>query len=178
MMQQTHRPLRATYRLQLHGEFTLAAARAIIPYLARLGISHVYASPILAARPGSTHGYDVVDPARVNPEVGGERAFRGFTHELHAHGMGLVLDIVPNHMGTGSANPYWEDVLAHGPHSRWAHWFDIDWRVGGAADRPRVVLPVLGDELDLVIGRGELSVERDGEHGTFRLTHHDDSFPL
>src|SRR5687768_4568022 len=161
MMQQTHRPLRATYRLQLHGEFTLAAARAIIPYLARLGISHVYASPILAARPGSTHGYDVVDPTRVNPELGGEGEFRRFVEALHAHDLGLLLDIVPNHMGTGNANPFWDDLLANGRGSRFAHWFDIDWGAGTGDAREKIVLPVLGGELDEVVGRGELSIVRD-----------------
>src|SRR5918997_5988693 len=99
--QQTQRPLRATYRLQMHKGFTLDDARKIVPYLAKLGISHVYTSPILKARPGSTHGYDVADPKIVNPELGGEDAFRALVREIHANELGWILDIVPNHMGTG-----------------------------------------------------------------------------
>ena len=175
-MPHRRRPLRATYRLQIHREFTLADARGIVPYLHRLGVSHVYASPLLTARAGSTHGYDVVDPTLINPELGGEAAFRGFVHELHAHDMGLLLDIVPNHMGTGSENPFWEDVLAHGRHSRYAHWFDIDWMSGSTDGRPRVVLPVLADELEAVIRRGEVSVAR-AQRGELRLKYAASSFP-
>ena len=172
------RPLRATYRLQINRTFTLADARGIVPYLQRLGVSHAYTSPLLAARPGSMHGYDVVDPARVNPEIGGEAAFRGFIHELHAHGMGLVLDIVPNHMGTGSANPYWDDVLAHGRHSRYARWFDIDWMAGSTDGRGRVVVPVLADPLEVSIAKGDLSVKHDADRGALRLRYGEESFPL
>jgi malto-oligosyltrehalose synthase len=170
-------PLRATYRLQLHKDFSLDAAREIVPYLARLGVSHAYVSPILAARPGSTHGYDVVDPARVNPELGGEASLRGFVDALHGHDMGLLLDIVPNHMGTGSANPYWQDVLARGRQSRFAHWFDIDWHATGDDGPERIVLPVLGDEIEAVVERGELAVIR-GTDGVLALVHHDKAFPL
>jgi (1->4)-alpha-D-glucan 1-alpha-D-glucosylmutase len=171
-------PLRATYRLQLHKEFTLHDARRIVPYLSRLGISHIYTSPVLTARPGSSHGYDVVDPTRVNPEIGGEDAFRALVAELRAHEMGLVLDIVPNHMGTGSSNPYWEDLLTHGRESRYARWFDVDWDVPDPALHDRVLLPVLGDELDAVLDRRELAIVRDDERGTLRFKYGDHSFPL
>src|SRR5688572_1196558 len=147
MMSKSVRPLRATYRVQVHKEFTLEQAREIVPYLARLGISHLYSSPILTARPGSTHGYDVADPTTVNPEVGGEPAFRALVKALHEYDMGYVLDIVPNHMGTGESNPYWEDMLANGRGSRYAHWFDVDWDVSDPALNGRVLVPVLGDEL-------------------------------
>jgi len=167
--------LRATYRVQLNAEFALRQARAIVPYLDDLGVSHLYCSPVLAARRGSTHGYDVVDPTRVDPELGDESDFRGLAADLHARGMGLLLDIVPNHMSATAENSYWDDVLRHGEGSRWAHWFDIDWSASGA-QRHRVVLPVLGDELDRVIERGELIVRVD-ESGT-RVSYFDKSFPV
>src|SRR2546430_1089446 len=156
-MHQSRAPtLRATYRLQLHAGFTLRDATAVIPYLHALGISHVYASPILAARAGSRHGYDATDPRRINPELGSEDDLNTLAATLHERGMGLLVDIVPNHMAAGPENPYWEDVLSHGERSRYTKWFDIDWRMH--ADH-RVVLPILRDELDAVIARGELRVE-------------------
>ena len=118
---------RATYRLQFHRDFTFADAQALIPYLDDLGISHIYASPVTTARSGSTHGYDVVDPTRINPELGGEAAFRALVDGLQARGMGLIIDIVPNHMGVaGGENRWWNDVLRHGPESEFAGFFDID----------------------------------------------------
>src|SRR3954471_1241322 len=105
----TRHSLTATYRAQLNKQFTLSDARAIVPYLDRLGVSHLYCSPILAARPGSTHGYDVIDPARVNPEIGTIDDLRILAGELHQCGMGMLVDIVPNHMGIGAENTYWED---------------------------------------------------------------------
>ncbi len=170
-------PLRATYRIQVHGGFTLHDARRIVPYLASLGVSHVYSSPVFTARPNSTHGYDVTDPTAVNPEIGGEQAFRALVDTLHQHDMGYVLDIVPNHMGIGSHNPYWDDVLANGRQSRYAHWFDIDWEAPDPALRGRVLVPVLGAELDAVIARGEISIERDNDH-VARVTYFENSFPL
>jgi (1->4)-alpha-D-glucan 1-alpha-D-glucosylmutase len=164
--------LAATYRVQLNKGFTLADARALVPYLERLGISHLYCSPVLRARPGSMHGYDVADPAMVNPELGTEEEWRALAADLHARGMGILLDIVPNHMGIGPSNPYWEDVLAHGERSRWARWFDIDW----SAAHGRVVLPVLGAEPDEVIARGELRLELNDVAA--RLHHHQQSFPI
>ena len=168
------RPLTATYRVQLNKSFTLRDAHAIVPYLDRLGISHLYCSPILAARPGSMHGYDVTDPTRVNPEIGTVDDLRALAQALHAREMGMVVDIVPNHMGIGRQNPYWEDVLTHGPQSRYAKWFDIDW--GDDAAHRKVVLPVLRDELDAVLGRHELTV--DVRERTPRLCYFDNSWPL
>lgn len=118
---------RATLRLQFHRGFTFADARPLVRYFAHLGISHVYSSPILTARPGSMHGYDVIDPDRINPELGGEDGFREFVDELRRHELGLILDIVPNHMAVGAGNRRWMDVLAAGPESRYAKFFDIDW---------------------------------------------------
>jgi (1->4)-alpha-D-glucan 1-alpha-D-glucosylmutase len=168
--------LTATYRLQIHKEFPLRKVREIVPYLHALGISHLYLSPLLAARPGSTHGYDVVDPARLNPEVGTEDELRALAEGAHAAGMGLVLDIVPNHMGIGPENPYWEEVLTHGQQSRYARWFDIDW--DAHSKRPgKVVLPVLGDELAAVLEKGELGLDI-SESGGVRLKYYDNTFPL
>lgn len=164
--------LSSTYRVQLNTQFTLADARAIVPYLDRLGVSHLYCSPILAARPGSMHGYDVIDPTRVNPEIGSIDDLRALASALHERGMGILLDIVPNHMGIGPSNCYWEDVLTHGLHSRYAPWFDVDW---AAADN-KVVLPVLGDELDKVIERDELGI--DVKEKTPRLCYFDNSWPI
>lgn len=167
-------PLTATYRLQLNARFTLKQAREIVAYLAELGISHLYCSPMLAARRGSVHGYDVVDPTRLNPELGDDADLRALADELRAHGMGLLLDVVPNHMAADAANPFWDDVLRHGEGSPWAHWFDIDW--GAAGKRRQVVLPVLGDELDRVVDCGELAVRVD-ETGT-RIAYFDKTFPV
>ncbi|MDB4877537.1 MAG: malto-oligosyltrehalose synthase [Gemmatimonadetes bacterium] len=164
-------PLTATYRLQMNAGFTLANARERVDYFAALGVSHLYLSPIFAARRGSMHGYDVVDPTRVNPELGSEADLRALAADLHARGMGLMLDIVPNHMGIGPENVYWDDVLTHGERSRFAPWFDIEW------NHHKVILPILGDELDRVLERGELSVKLiEGE--TPRIVHFSHSFPV
>ncbi|MBV9881245.1 MAG: malto-oligosyltrehalose synthase, partial [Gemmatirosa sp.] len=155
-------PLTATYRLQLHPGFTFGDARAAVPYLARLGVSHLYLSPVVAARPGSTHGYDVADPRIANPELGGEAGFRALAESAHANGLGLVVDIVPNHMGVGPANPFWMDVLRWGRDSRFAGVFDVEWDVPGREGT--ILLPVLGDDLDAVLARGEITLAwRDGE---------------
>jgi len=167
--------LTATYRLQLNAGFTLAMARDRVDYFSRLGVSHLYLSPVLAARRGSMHGYDVVDPTRINPELGTESDLRDLAAALHARDMGIMLDIVPNHMGIGPENAYWDDVLAHGERSRYAAWFDIDWKHG----RPngKIVLPILGDDLDRVIDRGELSV-RVGDTRTPRLAYGTTTLPI
>ena len=167
--------LTATYRLQMNAGFTLAMARARVDYFSRLGVSHLYLSPILAARRGSTHGYDVVDPNRINPELGTEGDLRALSADLHARGMGIVLDIVPNHMGIGQENTYWDDVLAHGERSRYASWFDVDWKRGHPSGK--VVLPVLNDDLDRVIDRGELAVSI-GNTPAPRLVYGTMSFPI
>ncbi|HEX8850769.1 MAG TPA: malto-oligosyltrehalose synthase [Gemmatimonadaceae bacterium] len=168
--------LGATYRLQLHKDFTFEDARKLVAYLKRLGVTHLYASPILRARPGSTHGYDVADPTTANPELGGEEARKRLTAAIAEAGLALLLDIVPNHMGTGSANPFWEDVLTHGPASRYAGWFDIRWSNTAEPLRGHVLLPVLGDRLPAVVERGELGVAL--KEGRLRLTYFENDFPI
>ncbi len=150
---------RATYRFQFHKDFAFADAEALVPYLDHLGISHLYASPITTARSGSTHGYDVVDPTRINPELGGEDAFRRLVAALRARDMGVIIDIVPNHMGVaGAENEWWNDVLTHGKNSEFARYFDIDWR-------EKLVLPILGDPLAETLASGALKVEQvDGRY--------------
>jgi (1->4)-alpha-D-glucan 1-alpha-D-glucosylmutase len=172
----TERALTATYRLQLNGAFTLHDARERVPYLHALGVSHLYCSPVLAARAGSTHGYDVADPTQVNPELGGDAAFVALAEAAHAHGMGLVLDIVPNHMGTGPDNPYWDDLLRHGPRSKYARWFDVEWRAPSRRLANKVLLPVLGDSLEAVLERGELTLEVTGMGARVRYFEH--HFPI
>ncbi|MFB0610723.1 malto-oligosyltrehalose synthase [Aurantiacibacter poecillastricola] len=148
---------RATYRFQFHKDFPLAKAEELVPYLDRLGISHVYASPITVAVPGSQHGYDVVDPTRVNPELGGEAALRSLVAELRERGMGLIIDIVPNHMGVaGGHNAWWNDVLRNGQASQFAKFFDIDWR-------SPVMLPILGAPLSEVLAEGHIAIDRTGD---------------
>ena len=152
---------RATLRLQFHSGFTFADAARHVGFYAALGVSHIYASPLTTARAGSTHGYDVVDPTRINPELGGEEGLRALTALLHEAGLGLILDIVPNHMAADLANAWWRDVLQRGRRSRHASWFDIDWDAPGADGK--VLLPILGTSLDEAIAAGELKVESDGE---------------
>src|SRR5947209_609709 len=119
---------RATYRLQLNRDFTFRDAAALVPYLHELGVSHVYASPFFRARAGSMHGYDIIDHQSLNPEIGTEEDLDRLFATLREHEMGLVLDVVPNHMGVlGSDNPWWLDVLEHGQASPYADFFDIDW---------------------------------------------------
>ena len=167
---------RATYRLQLHAGFDFAAATDLVPYLASLGISHLYSSPILQTAPGSTHGYDVVAPGRVNRELGGEAGFRRLVAALHAHGMGLVVDIVPNHMAITPENPWWWDVLENGRSSRYARTFDVDWEPPEPAMRDTILLPILADHYGRVLEAGELHLRRDG--GSFMVTYNDQRLPL
>jgi (1->4)-alpha-D-glucan 1-alpha-D-glucosylmutase len=165
--------LRASYRLQLNASFTLRDALNIVPQLDTLGVSHLYCAPMLAARPGSVHGYDVVDPTRLNPALGTNEDLRALAAELHGRGMGLMLDIVPNHMAAAPENPFWWDVLERGEASRYARWFDVDW----AGNRSRkLLLPVLGDGRARVIQRGEIRV-RVTESGTW-IEYFDKRFPL
>ena len=150
---------RATYRLQFHRGFTLRDTLSLVPYLSALGVSHVYASPLLKARPGSTHGYDTCDCSLLNPEIGIEAELESLVATLREHGMGLVLDIVPNHMGIGGReNPWWWDVLKHGCGSRFASYFDIDWETTTPDLRGKVLVPVLGDEFERILARGELQL--------------------
>lgn len=169
------RLLTATYRLQLHEKFGFAQVREIAEYLHRLGISHVYSSPILRARPGSTHGYDVADPTLPNPELGGDGERIAMIDALHDRDLGLILDIVPNHMGTGPSNPYWQDVLTHGRSSAYAKWFDVEWEAPSRTAPGRLLLPVLGDERDSALARGELGLA--WEDGALVVTYFDERFP-
>ena len=153
---------RATLRLQFHRGFTFADAERLVPYFARLGVSHVYASPIAISRAGSMHGYDVVDPTRVNPELGGEPALRSLAAALATAGLGLVIDIVPNHMAADTENRWWVDVLRHGQRSPFARYFDIDWEVDDPDLRGKVLLPILGASLEEALAAGEISIAREG----------------
>ncbi|HEX6106441.1 MAG TPA: malto-oligosyltrehalose synthase [Gemmatimonadales bacterium] len=168
--------VRATYRVQLHAGFTIARLLALVPYLSRLGISHLHCSPMLRSRTGSTHGYDVVDPTALDPELGTEAELAELHRALADRGMGLILDIVPNHMAAASENAAWEDVLAHGPASRYARWFDIDWRASERELRARVLLPVLGEPRSRVLEQGEMTLVLD--HGLPRLRYFEHGFPL
>ncbi len=170
---------RATYRLQLSGAFTFADAEAVIPYLASLGISHVYCSSFLKARPGSNHGYDITDHNALNPEIGSMEMLDGFCRTLAAHGMGLILDFVPNHMGIGQAdNAWWLDVLEQGQNSLYADFFDIDWQPPLRALRGKVLLPFLGDHYGTVLERGELTLKFDPGAGSFSVWYHEHRFPV
>ena len=168
------RQLTATYRIQVTRDFPIAAVRDRVPYLHDLGVSHLYLSPLLAAKSGSTHGYDVVDHARLNPELGTEENLRALADDLHERGMGIVLDIVPNHMSASHENPFWDDLLERGRGSRFADWFDVDWDAPGADGK--IVLPVLGDELGDAIARAEIRLHiRDSGS---RIAYFDRTFPL
>ncbi len=171
------RPPCSTYRLQFNKAFTFADAAAIVPYLHALGITHCYASSFLKAMPGSTHGYDVIDPLSLNPEIGTEAELRQFLSALHERGMGLVLDIVPNHMGIGKAlNPWWRDVLENGPGSRYADVFDIDWHPIKRELDNKVLLPILGDQYGIVLESQQMAVAY--EEGNFVLRYGDQDLPL
>jgi (1->4)-alpha-D-glucan 1-alpha-D-glucosylmutase len=157
---------RATYRLQFHAGFGFRDAAALAPYLARLGVSHVYASPYLKARPGSSHGYDMVDHNSLNPELGDEAAFRDMSAAFRAHGLGQVLDFVPNHMGVGGAdNPWWLDVLEWGPDSQYAGWFDIDWDPDRRYLTGKLLIPFLGEQYGAVLESGQLELRFEAETG-------------
>lgn len=170
--------LRATLRLQFHAGFTLDDATARVDYFARLGISHVYASPLLQARPGSTHGYDGIDPTCVNPELGGEAALRRLSHALHQRGMGLIMDLVPNHMAVDSRNPWWQDVLAWGITSAYANFFDINWHSHDRSLRNKVLLPILGEEYLTELTKGDIRLTFDPQDGHFAIRYHEHQFPV
>ena len=169
-------PPRATMRLQLHNGFTFADAAKVVPYMARLGVSHLYASPILTARPGSMHGYDVTDPTQVNPELGGEEGFRRLVGTLRMHRLGLILDIVPNHMAVGGQNAWWVDVLRLGQASQHAQVFDIDWHPDNPLLQGKVLLPILGKPYGDALESGEIIVAR--ESGDWQVRYFDNWFPV
>lgn len=169
----TVRPLTSTYRFQFSRDFTFDDASALVPYLRDLGISHLYASPIFHARAGSAHGYDVIDHDAINPELGGESAFRRLVDALQAAGIGLIADIVPNHAGVGGMdNARWRDVMEFGRRSRNARFFDIDWNAGP------LVLPILDAAPDEVIGAGRMRLAVDRSEGRFMLAIDDQRLPL
>jgi (1->4)-alpha-D-glucan 1-alpha-D-glucosylmutase len=166
----------ATYRVQFGPGFGLDDAVELVPYLKSLGVSTLYASPIFRARSGSEHGYDVVDPTAVSPELGGRAAFDRLIDALNRHSLDLMLDIAPNHMAAHEENPWWRDALARGPHSRWSHFFDIDWRSPDADLRGKVLLPILGEPPAEAIRSGALRLEASGR--AFALRYHDRTLPL
>lgn len=164
---------RATYRVQLRPEFGFDDAAAIVPYLRDLGISDLYSSPVFRAREGSTHGYDVVDPHQLNPGLGGEEAFGRLAAVLREHGMGLLLDIVPNHMAASPENPWWVDLLEYGPASRHSSFFDIDWTHMPGERRPmRILLPILGRPYGEVLEAGEIQIRYEDERFVIRYWDH------
>lgn len=174
----TMRPLRATLRLQFHKGFTLDDAVPLVPYFARLGISHVYASPLLSARAGSMHGYDVVDPTTVNPELGGEPALRRLVSALRGQNMGLILDIVSNHMAVGgNDNPWWLDLLEWGRLSPYGEFFDIQWHSPDPLMEGQLLLPFLGSDYGVALQDGTLKLRFD-ERGAFYVEHYDHHFPI
>ena len=170
---------RATARLQFNNEFTLTDALDVVDYYADMGISHLYASPLLGARSGSTHGYDIVDPTRVNPELGGEPALKALAAKLRQRGMGLLLDIVPNHMGVGGPeNPWWLNVLEWGRQSVYAHWFDINWNAPDPALTGKLLLPFLGAPYGEALANGQIELRFDDATGGFWFAHYAHRFPL
>ncbi|MNM24077.1 Maltooligosyl trehalose synthase [compost metagenome] len=173
------KPLTATLRLQFHSDFTLDQAVPLVPYFAQLGISHLYASPILKARAGSRHGYDVVDPTQVNPELGGEAALERLVGALRQHGMGLILDTVSNHMAVGGAdNPWWQSLLAWGRRSPYAEFFDIQWHSSDPLLAGQLLLPFLGSDYGAALKNGEIPLQYDEHQGLLQITHYEHRFPI
>ena len=172
-------PPRATLRLQFHKGFTLDQAVPLVGYFASLGISHIYASPLLAARAGSMHGYDVVDPTTVNPELGGEAALRRLVNALREQRMGLILDIVSNHMAVGGAdNPWWLDLLEWGRLSPFGEFFDIQWHSPDPLMEGQLLLPFLGSDYGIALQDGTLPLRFDAQDGSFYVQHYDHRFPI
>jgi (1->4)-alpha-D-glucan 1-alpha-D-glucosylmutase len=169
----------ATYRLQLTAKFGFDAAAAIVPYLGALGVSHLYASPFMKARKGSTHGYDVVDHTAINPELGGEAGFERLSEALRKHGLGLILDFVPNHVGVHFAdNPWWLDVLEWGEASPHAVSFDIDWEQLPYRARGGVLLPILGVAYGEALEKGEIELRYDADEGSFSAWYFEHRLPI
>jgi (1->4)-alpha-D-glucan 1-alpha-D-glucosylmutase len=172
-----HHPPTSTYRVQLNAGFTFEDARSVVPYLHDLGIGALYTSPFLCATPGSTHGYDVTDYGHLNPEIGADEDLQTLTTALRERGMGVLVDVVPNHMGiAGGANAWWQDVLENGRTSPYASSFDIDWRPLKEELRGKILLPVLGDHYGVVLERGELRLEF--ADGAFTVHYYETHLPL
>jgi (1->4)-alpha-D-glucan 1-alpha-D-glucosylmutase len=166
------KPLIATYRLQFREGMDFRCAAKLAPYLAKLGVSHLYASPLLLASPGSTHGYDVVSYDTIEPALGGEEGFQELTEALHREGLGLILDFVPNHMGANPFNPWWREVLEWGTQSSRSSYFDIDWSA------PKLLIPVLGEPYGFVLASGGFGLHFDTESGGINFTVGDLWLPL
>jgi len=169
----------ATYRLQLTASFDFDAAAAIVPYLKALGITHLYASPFMKARKGSTHGYDIVDHTQINPELGGDAGFERLSRALKQHDLGLILDFVPNHVGVHFAdNPWWLDVLEWGPASPHAVSFDIDWDILPYRARGGVLLPIIGSSYGQALEKGEIELRYDADEGSFSAWYFEHRLPI
>jgi (1->4)-alpha-D-glucan 1-alpha-D-glucosylmutase len=168
----------ATYRLQFHADFTFQDAAHLAPYFRDLGVSHVYASPYLKARPGSKHGYDVLDHQHLNPEIGSDADYAVYTDTLRQHHLGQILDVVPNHMGiVGNENVWWNDVLENGPASPYANYFDIAWQASPRPElRDRVLLPLLGDPYGQVLEAGQIRLRY--ETGVFTIHYYEHRLPV
>jgi (1->4)-alpha-D-glucan 1-alpha-D-glucosylmutase len=167
----------STYRLQLNNNFTFAKARAVVSYLADLGVTHCYTSPFLAAGKGSPHGYDTCNFSRINPELGGETGYDAFIDQLSQHRMGHILDFVPNHMGiAGSENKWWQDVLENGRCSLYSDYFDIDWNPAKIELKGKILLPILGDQYGVVLEQGQLHLEF--QEGAIYIKYFDHHLPL
>jgi (1->4)-alpha-D-glucan 1-alpha-D-glucosylmutase len=161
----------STYRIQFRNGMTFERAAALVPYLKRLGISHLYASPIFSAVSGSTHGYDVTDANEIDPTIGGREGFERLSDALQAASLGLILDIVPNHMAASLENPWWRSVVELGEASPYARYFDIDWT-------RRLTLPFLGDSFEEVLKNGELAIKPDPATGNPALAYYETYYPL
>jgi (1->4)-alpha-D-glucan 1-alpha-D-glucosylmutase len=169
----------ATYRVQLTANFDFAAAAAIVPYLKALGITHLYASPFMKSRKGSTHGYDIVDHTKINPELGGDAGFEQLSRALKQHDLGLILDFVPNHVGVHFAdNPWWLDVLEWGPASPHAVSFDIDWDILPYRTRPGVLLPIIGSSYGEALEKGEIELRYDAGEASFSAWYFEHRLPI
>ena len=164
------------YRLQLNKDFTFRDATALVDYLDALGVTDIYASPFLVARAGSMHGYDVIDHAHLNPEIGTDGDLEALSAALKQRGMGLIMDVVPNHMCIASSdNHWWNDVLENGRSSPYAAFFDIDWHPPKTELHEKVLLPVLGEQYGRVLENQELSIIY--EAGAFFVRYWDSRFP-
>jgi (1->4)-alpha-D-glucan 1-alpha-D-glucosylmutase len=169
----------ATYRVQLTANFDFDKAASIVPYLKALGITHLYASPFMKARKGSSHGYDVVDHTKINPELGGDAGFERLSGVLKQHDIGLILDFVPNHVGVHFAdNPWWLDVLEWGPASPHAVSFDIDWDILPYRTRPGVLLPIIGSSYGAALESGEIELRYDAGEGSFSAWYFEHRLPI
>jgi (1->4)-alpha-D-glucan 1-alpha-D-glucosylmutase len=166
----------AVYRLQLNAAMRFDDARVVVPYLHELGVSDLYSSPVLQARRGSNHGYDITDPTKVNPELGSEEEFENLCRQLLAHNMGVLLDIVPNHLAASSENPWWMDLLEDGPASIYAPYFDVDWHPPSRSLDNRLLLPILGEPYAEVLEKRQLTLEFD--HGAFYIRYFDTRLPM